>query len=267
MTLGGNVCIRNGLSLDYCFQQAIESLLPVCESVTVCDGQSDDGTQEVIREWMTREPKIKLCVYPWPNPKADVNFWTDWINFARGHIREDFEIQLDADEVLHESSYPLIQQFKNQTRPGQRVSLWMRRYNFWQDAQHLIPTGVCCSDRVVRMAPQSTWLPSDGPDARGAEATAMAVDSGCEIFHYGFLRKPDAFFRKAKALQSYFFGSYDDRLAEAERELILAGEKSGDGGNWMRDIKGVEWVERLVPFKGTHPSVARQWLTERGYAI
>ncbi len=92
----------------------------------------------------------------------------------------------------------------------------------------------------------------------------MAIDSELEIFHYGFIRKTAAFFQKARAIQEYLFGNYDNRLAEAERALILSAE-AGNAGNWMHDIKGVEWIDRLVPFDGHHPLVARDWLKERGY--
>lgn len=260
MTLGGNVCIRNGNSLDYCWRESIQSLLPVCDKVVVCDGESTDGTQEEIRHWMKSEPKLELCVYQWPYPKGDNDFWVKWLNYARQHIKQDFQIQLDADEVLSERSYPEILKLKELNG---RFSAWCHRYNFWKDAQHLIPHGVCCSHRVVRMAPQNVWLPSDGPHPDGTEAVAMARDTGIEIFHYGFLRQPAAFFRKAKALQGYFFNSYDSRLAAAEERLkILEGE--GKPGNWMEQCD-IEWLDRLIPYAGPHPVIMQPWLELRDY--
>lgn len=261
MTLGGSVCIRNGNQLDYCWKEAIQSLLPVCDEVVVCDGCSTDGTQEEIREWSGRERKLKLCVYPWPNPVGDIDFWVNWLNFARTHLTTDFHFQLDADEILSEKSYNQIEGFKANTRP--RISLWCHRFNFWKDSHSLIPHGVCCGHRVVRIAPTTVWMPSDGPHPKGAEAISMAIDSGIEIFHYGFLRKREAFFSKARALQEFFFNSYDPRLDAVERLEILSGEKST--GNWMADIKGIDWINQLVPFTGQHPEIAKPWLKERGY--
>ena len=251
MTLGGNVCIRNGDELDYCWRESVASLLPVCDEVVVCDGESTDGTQEAIREWMIKEPKIKLCVYPWPDPKGDINFWVTWLNFARVHIRCDWEIQLDADEVLSDKSYPEVLVHKE----GGRHSVFFKRHNFWQDHKHTIPHGVCLSHRVVRMAPQDVWLPSDGPHPMGAEAVSMGVESDIEIFHYGFLRRRAAYFAKSKELHRMFFDTYDQRLADAEKS----------GGNWMREIGGIEWTGNLVDFHGEHPKVIRKWLNERHY--
>jgi len=265
MTLGGNVCVRNGNSLDYCWKEAVQSLLPICDVVVICDGCSDDGTQEEIRKWTEREPKIRLCVYPWPNPKGDVDFWTTWLNFCRSHIKADFHIQLDADEVLSEASYEEIETLKQRLAPSQRFAAWCNRYNFWRDAQHLVPHGVCCGHRVVRLAPQDVWLPSDGPHPKGAEVVQMAVASSIEIFHYGFLRERSAFFNKAKALHSYFFGTYDSRLTAAEeRTRILIAENKP--GNWM-DHCDMEWLDKLIPFTANHPKIIIPWLKQRGYSV
>ncbi len=264
MTIGGNVCVRNGIDLDYCWRESIQSLLPVCDIVVACDGESTDGTQEEIREWMKREPKLRLCVYPWPDPKNDNNFWVTWLNYCREHIDCDYQLQLDADEVLAEWSYPVINDYK-QRFDGKRFSLWCNRLNFWSDSKHLVPHGVCCGHKVVRLAPQNVWLPSDGPHPLGSEAIAMAIDSPVEIFHYGFLREREAFFRKAKALQNYFFGGYDSRLTAAEeRTDILIAE--GSPGNWMEHC-GMEWLDRLIPYAGPHPAGMGQWLEKRGYSL
>ncbi len=254
-TLGGNVCIRNGNELDYCWREAIQSLLPICDEVVVCDGESTDGTQEEIREWMKTEPKIKLCVYPWPNPKGDVDFWVKWLNFAREHVTCDYHIQLDADEVLSPMAYNEIRSHLN----GDRHSVFFRRHNFWGDLRLVIPPGVCLSHRVCRLAPQDVWLPSDGPHPRGAEAIGMAVESAMEIFHYGFLRKRESFFKKERGLHEMFFANdFDERLIAVE----------SCRGNWMEEIKGLEWMNRLKDYSGSpHPIFIHEWLRNRGYDL
>ena len=262
ITIGGNVCVRNGNSLDYCWKEAVQSLLPVCDVVVICDGESDDGTKEEIDQLVNSDKRIQTCTYAWPNPKGDPDFWVRWLNFGREHIRADFQIQLDADEVLSERSYPAIEALRRRADARMRFSAWFQRYNFWRDAQHLIPHGVCCSHRVVRFAPQNVWLPSDGPNPKGDEAVGMAIESPAEIFHYGFLRERDAFFKKAKALQSYFFNSYDSRLAAAEERVQIL-EAEGKPGNWM-DHCGMEWLDELIPFYGHHPVIMKPWLEQRG---
>jgi len=251
MTLGGNICIRNGNELDFCWKQAIESLLPVCDVVSVSDGESTDGTQEEIREWMKREPKIVLNVYRWPDPVGNPDWWVQWINYNRVHCKADWMIQLDADEILHEKSYDSIREFIK----GGRRSAIVTRWNFWRDHRHLIPAGQCCGKHVIRIAPKNVWMPSDGFHPNGNEAACMSTTTDIEIFHYGFIRKPAQFFAKERLIQSYFFNSYDPRLEQAEKSE----------GNWMQNPGVTGWENDVVDFNNPHPAVIQDWLKERGY--
>lgn len=251
MTLGGNVCIRNGLELDFPFVECIKSLLPVCDLVSVSDGESTDGTQEFLRNWRKSEPKIVLNVYPWPDPKGNPDWWVEWLDYNRQHVRCDWQIQLDADEVLHEKSYEEIRQFIQ--KPGQTAVV--TRHNFWLDHRHTIQEGVCLGKRVVRVAETGLWLASDGYHPKGEKAASLGVDTGIEIFHYGFIRKPEAFFKKERLLQGYFFNQYDQRLEAVE----------GKPGNWMADPSVGDYCGHLDEYHGTHPAEAQAWLRERGY--
>ncbi len=256
VTISGHVCIKDGFALDYCFKEAIGSLLPVCDEVVVCVGTSTDDTEEFIRDWATREPKINVCIYDWPNPKGDPDFWVKWIQYARIHCKGRYQLQIDGDEILFDSSYPAIEAFKGMVQTQQR-SAWCRRHNFWRDAQHVIPHGFCCSDRVVRLGPTELFMPSDGAHPLGGPMINMAIGTAIEIGHYGFLRKRDAFYRKAKALQSYFFNSYDPRLVKCEET----------GKNFMEDPAVGDWTQNLVPFTGKHPAIIHDYLKERGYSV
>lgn len=249
--LGGVVPIRNGFKLDFCFENCIKSLLPICDTVAVSVGEGDDDTEKFLREWWTREPKLSLNVWPWPHPKGNPDWYTDWLNYARQHTPCDWIIQLDADEVLHEKSYQEVLDFVN---AGKRRSAVCTRWNFWKDHKHTIPEGFCCGKRVIRIQPQNVWLPSDGYHPLGAETSQMAVETGIEVFHYGFIRKRECFFEKEKLLQGYFFDSWDARLEKAKTHE----------GNWMTMPGVTSWEDRLDPFGGTHPALMKEWLKERG---
>lgn len=251
--LGGAVCIRNGNSLDYPWKQSVESLLPVCDEVVLCVGTgSTDDTDEQAHEWARRDSRVKLCFYDWPDPKGDVDFWVRWLNFAREHLRTDWHIQLDADEILHENSYGEIRKFVqgDPYRAGQ-----FTRWNFYSDHRHTIPNGHCLGKYVNRIAPASMWMPSDGAHPMGMELVSIACRIKAEIFHYGFLRKKDAYFKKSRLLHGYFFDTYDPRLVAAE----------SFEGDWMTMDCMPEWTRSLDAFTGTHPERMKDWLKERGY--
>ncbi len=254
MTLGGFTLIRNGCLLDYCWRECIQSMLPICDIVSVSVAQGEDETEQEVRAWVEREPKLRINIYPWSYPSGDINFFVNWIQYARMHTPTDFVIQADADEVLDEASYPEIRRFIQDAR---RCSLVCNRLNFWKDARHLIPPGECLGNKVVRIAPQDVWLPSDGSHPMGAEAVLMAVPSRVRIFHYGFLRKREAYFEKSRQLHTMFFGGMtDQRMIDAEKTE----------GNWMEQIQNVPWTQNLIDYDGSHPEVIRPWLSQRGYA-
>ncbi len=255
MTLGGNVVIRNGDELDYCWREAVASLLPICHEVVVCDADSTDGTREYMDLWASEEPKIKICNWAWPSPVGRSHHWfVEWFNYAREHLHTDWHIQLDADEVLHEDSYDEVLRAVRDKR-----TLVCKRYNFWKDHQHLIPPGHCCGHQVIRVGPQPLWMPTDCPDPRGKALADLSEHSNCEIFHYGFIRKPAAFFQKERLLQGYYFNSYDPRLERAQEK------QEKEGANWMMECN-VGYEDKLIKFTGSHPKVARKWLKERGYS-
>lgn len=244
--------MRNGDRLDYCWREAGQSLLAICDELVLCDCDSDDGTREAMDEWKSREPRINICNFPWSDPRGDIMWYPTWVNYARQHCKCDHIIALDADEILHEDS----QREARQAAQDGKIAI-CKRLNFWRDAEHLIPAGVCCGIEVIRMAPSNLWIPSDYPDPRAQEAMSRAQHSNVMIYHYGFLRNREAFFAKARAVQRIWANDFDPRLAAAEKA----------DGNWMTRDGVVPWKDQLIPFNGTHPEAAKAWLKERGYAL
>lgn len=252
MTLAGILCVRNGTDLDYCWRESGQSLLSVCDELVLSDCDSTDNTRYVMNEWAGREPRITLCNYPWTDPTMSNTWYPEWINYARQHAKSRHIIHLDADELIHEEDYGLIRR----AAEAQSV-LFCHRLNFWRDPQHLIPDGVCCGTKVLRVAPANMPIPSDYPWEPAADTMKAAQESAIRVYHYGFLRKREAFFRKARVVQHIWTGGYDPRLEAAEKAP----------GNWMEHENVTGWEKDLNEFTGTHPEIAKPWLRERGYEI
>ena len=248
-TLGCSIALWNGNKHDFCWRECIQSVLPICEQVVVAVIPGDDGTQEALVEM--NEPKLKVVEYESKIPKADGLWVMNWTNFAREHLTTDYNLQMDADEVLHQDSHEkLLSKLQ-----GPEVSLLCQRWNFWNDPWHMIPFGHCCAHEVLRVAPTRCWLPADVPLPQGQEAMNLQVDAReIHIFHYGFLRKHEAFFQKERILQTAFTGGYDPLLDPAEKE----------GRAWTNVIQHPAPLEK---FFGTHPKYAHEWLIERGYQL
>jgi glycosyltransferase involved in cell wall biosynthesis len=250
--LSGYVCIRNAIFFDYCIREAVMSLLPVCDEVIISDGQSDDGTFEILKELAKMDSRVRIITYPWDNPVRDIGFWTRWMNTARGHLRYATQLEVDADEIIDPAGYDQIRALV-----GTGKSALFQRLNFWKDSKHLAPENVACGTQVARLGPTSAWMCSDEP----FPAVNPNIRTDAEpfptlrIFHYGFIRDPKAFVRKSVAVQNMFFGSCDSRITEMDAQ----------GKDW-RDRDYFEGL-KLREYNDYHPEVAHQWLLARGYSL
>lgn len=248
--ISGYVCARNALELDYCLKEAVCSLVPICDEVVVCDGESTDATRDLISS--IGDSRIRIITYPWPNPKNDPSFWVKWLNFARERLSHDYQISLDADEVLDPVAYDTVRRMADAKQCG-----LFRRLNYWRDPYHLVPHNRACGEMVARCGPQDLWMPSDEPHPAVSPnvRTNSVAHPGLVIHHYGFLRKPDAFVEKSKAVQQMFFGSVDTRLTQTAAE----------GKRW--DERDYFDGEPLREYHAGHPDVIKPWLQERGHHV
>lgn len=255
MTLGGYICVRNGISLDYNWELAARSLLNVCSELVMADCDSTDGTREAMDRMADKDARIRVINFPWTTPKGcGADWWINFLNHARAHLTTKHQITLDADEVLDDSPECLtaIREACAAGNPARRFT----RLNYWKDPFHLIPSGHCCSPCVARMGLTEMRMPTDQPTKPGEFPINEAAihDPRLVIHHLGFLRKPEHFYAKSKAVQSIWVNNYDERLAKVEAQ-----------GKHQSDIENCEWTNNLVPWEGYMPDSAQQWLSARGH--
>jgi glycosyltransferase involved in cell wall biosynthesis len=249
--ISGYTYVRNAISLDYCVLLCIQSLLPACDEVIVCDSDSTDGTREMLDAWAEAEPKLRIINRPWPNPVGDIKWMVKWMNYVRDYCYFPNQLYLDADEVLDPASVPVIRRLE----PG--ACRTFHRLNFFTNARTLIPHGQTCSHLVTRYGP--TILPScsdeiyapghfDGPEPEIRQRATY--DPALRIFHYGFLRHQAAMHDKCRVVLRAFFDTWDTRLDEARDRNM----------DW-RDI--CAYQAPTLPFDEPHPDFCLPWLNER----
>lgn len=252
--ISGYIAVRDGVELDFCFIEAIKSLIPICDEVLVADFGSRDDTIEQVKK--IGDSRVRIITRPRTEIVRDLHWWTDILNWARSQLSYDYQMTLDADEVLSEKAYPLIREAAKSER-----CLWFNRWNFWSDAQHLAPAGRVCGEAVVRAGPSHLFMCSDEPYPNGEpEIRKLAgnrnnIPNELSVFHYGFLRKQEALIQKCEInLQAFFGASQDERLIRAQAE----------GRPWQELCP---FDRPLQDYHGEHPLVAHEWLRERGYHV
>lgn len=247
--LAGSLFVHDALRLDYCLQAAIESLILVCDEVIVLDCGSTDGTAGLLRHLEHRFEKLTVASSPW-EAAADYSRLAILANRAREMVTYRWHLMLQADEVLHEASYPILRELVELDGWGHRA-FEVRRLNLWRDPAHHIAfnsTMKPCGDAPIRIGHQVIPAVGDAESLRGPASDAL-LDQ-VVIFHYGYLRR--GLLEKAIEMQSWFWPDTgpDERLVR------------------MRDAGGGFKPEDLIPdselreIPMPHPVAAAQWLAQ-----
>jgi hypothetical protein len=133
--------IRNGIRAGYTFLEAIENVLPFVDEFYILDGQSDDGTFEVLESLVKYNSKIviesKLPKYLQAEKDETGRLLGAAFEDARQNCNGDWLIQVQADTVFHPITILAARYFLSQGRNGDkydgiRVLRHQYRWN-WQE--------------------------------------------------------------------------------------------------------------------------------------
>lgn len=244
--ISGYTITRDCVTHDYCFEECIRSMLPFCDEVVVGDAMSTDGTRERV---LAIDQKVRIvdCERR-ENIVNQPKFMAEWINQTRASLKYDYSCFLDADEVIPPES---IQGVLDGMRD--KVFVKMNWLNFFSDTKTLVPKGeATCYRKDVSGPSQCFWFGDSEYLYPDKKPEAPRRDVELFVFHYGYLRKPDALFKKSRFLQTAILGHYDQRLVKAEESNIP----------WQ---KLISFNNPLGQYDGPHPEVAHEWLKQRGY--
>ena len=246
-TIGGFVFAHNAIEHDYCLEQSVRAMSSVCDRVIVADCESCDGTLDLIHGLSEELGNIQVETLRWsPNSGGWGSWLGDLANECRRKLETDFWFHLQADEVISEDSFDVVSNLRNSGS-----SYWFRRNNYWTSPYLLTPVNRVCSSSIIRFSKASDPICGDG---ESAAPNASTKQSDIVIHHYGFLRKPEGFAKKARKMEAaYTGGSYNPIIDKVEKE----------GMKKLRD----DWSDPLVPFNGSHPKSMIPWLIERGWEV
>lgn len=204
--------MKDPIKWDYCWKEAIASMLEFCDKVVILDAGSSDGAKEELKEWASKYGKLNAICYPpqkWDemHGKEKLSFFQ---NEAISFLDTDYQFLCQADEIVHENSYEAIREAINTGEEAflcSRINLWGSPYMRLSVPQNRKP----CSTEVIRLSKTGCLTVGDG-ESINARAVINFVDS-IRIYHMGFVRDKNVMKDKITHMQeSVFEIDHDPRL-------------------------------------------------------
>jgi len=241
MRVSGFTFVRNGVLLDYPFEESIRSLLPLVDELIVNVPESDDDTLARVKAIGDR--KLQVFKSDWDNRlRKGGLILSQQTNRALERCSGDIAFYLQADEVLHEEDYPAIRAAMRFYADRDEVDgLSFRFIHFEGGYSTVNPFRYRRQVRVIR---NDGKIRSAG-DACGFERTDArkfrVQNVKARVFHYGWARPPERMHRKNRELEKLY---HDDKYIERK----YTGKEKHD----FRKLAA------CVPFRGSHPEIMRE---------
>lgn len=261
VTLGGHMMVCRGNKLDYCWLEAIESVLPVVDEFALVLF-SDDDLESFKASYLSKESKInvqKLNESDFDNRTDKQLRLNHFTNVAREMLTTEWQFQIQADEVLHEDCYFTIRELmknpKHEAYAVQRRSTWGDPYHYINYPK-LYAEGrggeLPCSEYVVRLA-KTKYLSYGDAESLDAPFTWDYKDA-IRLYHAGFVREPKKKTEHILHIQEKVFDlGYHDPRTDADIK---------ENGGAFRPYTRFSRFD-LLPCMEAPPKVLKKWIAER----
>ena len=209
MKISGFTFVRNGFKLGYPVLESLQSLLDICDEVVIAIGNSDDETEERIKN--LGNPKIIIISTVWDETlREGGTILAQQTDIALQHCTGDWLLYLQADEVLHEKDYDIIKQYAHRYFHHPTIEgLLFSYYHFFGNYTY-IGTGRQWYRSEIRMIKNTnsvfSWRDAQGfrtKDANGIRKLKVA-SIPASVYHYGWVRNPIAYLKKQEAFHKLY---------------------------------------------------------------
>lgn len=254
MKVVGFTFIRNAIKYDYPVEEAVRSILPLCDEVIVNVGNSDDGTENLIAN--IDPSKIKIFNSVWDESLMEGGrVLAVETNKAYEKIPADADwcIYIQADEVIHEKYYPVILSAMKKYNSDEKVEGLLFKYlHFYGSYDYVGDTRKWYSHeiRIIRKN-KDIYSYRDAQGFRKNERKLNVVEVDAYIYHYGWVKHPQYQMRKVLGFEKlYDNDSMANKISREETDHF-------DYSN----------IDSLTKFKGTHPTVMRDRIAKKNWTF
>ena len=213
--ISGYTTAYNCINLRIPFKESIKSFLSFCDEVVIVDGESTDGTYEILQELAESDDRIKLYqhLFDWQEPGID--------GLQKAYARvfcnpeHEFLLQFDLDELAHEKD---DEKWKLLTKrfPKEVDVLHLPVVELWADLEHATTRRHSWKWRLSRNKPEITHGINKHARLTNEETGKVyakeGVSDGCEyvnVMNYEMVPHT-GFYMQNRQIEAARMGSPDD---------------------------------------------------------
>ena len=261
MKVSGFTLVRHGTRFDYPYVESLRSLLPLVDELVVNVGVGEDDTLARVRALAAAEGAGKLVVFEsaWPlddpERKKGGRILSEQTNLALERCTGDWCVYLQADEVLHEADRSRLRRRLEEAWTRPEVEALVFDYEHFYGSFDVVQRTRSAYRREVRAIKRTSGGRSvgDAQSFRRADGSKLAaVRAGARVFHYGWVRTPEAMREKTFFMDQLYHG------APRPEDAAAGVPFTGDNYRYKRF-----WGLRR--FAGAHPEVMADRIRRQGW--
>jgi hypothetical protein len=253
MKVAGFTFIRNAVKNDYPVVEAITSILPVCDEFVIALGNSEDNTEELIRN--INSPKIRIIHTTWNDSlrEGGAVFAAETDKaFAAIAPDADWAFYIQGDEVVHEKYLPIIRQEMEGNLNNTGIEGLLFKYQHFYGSYDYYAHSRRWYRREIRIVRNNKHIHSYR-DAQGfrwdnRKINVKLIDA--YIYHYGWVKPPKGLESKLHNFNQFY---HDDTWIAQN----LPQTYEFDFHN----------ADRMLPFTGTHPAVMQKRVKAQNWKL
>lgn len=254
MKVSGFSFIKNALKYDFPIEEAIKSILPICDEFVVAVGESDDLTLDLIAQ--IDPDKIKIIETQWDESLREggrvLALETDKA-FAGVAEDSDWAFYIQGDEVVHEKYLDTIYQSMLQCKDDFSIDGLLFKYLHFYGSFDYVGASSKWYKHEIRVIRNNKSIYSfrDAQGFRKGDNEKLRVKAiDAYMYHYGWVKEPETMQIKLENNSKYW---HNDRWID---DNVRTGENS-----YAYD----RHISELKLFSGEHPQVMMERIKAKNW--
>ncbi len=252
MKVCGFSFVRNGVKFDYPFEEAIRSILPICDEIIVAVGNSEDDTLVRVK---AIDPKVRVIETVWDETlREGGKVLASETNKAFQAIPSDYDwaFYIQGDEVVHEKYLPVIKKAMEDCLNQLKVEGLLFNYTHFFGSYDYVGLKYSWYRKEIRVIrnDKNIFSYKDAQGFRKSPNEKLRVKlTDAEVFHYGYVKEPVALQLKQTSMIKHY---HDDKWIR----------------NFFQPKESYQYEgasEPVKKFEGTHPATMKKRIERKNW--